>query len=102
MIGSLVLMLALGRLVIWTLQTSNLIKPVWKIHPLLADLGSCDFCLGFWVYLALEWIFKFNLLDPIYVPVVSEASTALAASFIVHLVRIGWQTNYSVLDMTGD
>jgi hypothetical protein len=102
MIGSLALMLVLGRLVIWTLQTSNLIKPVWKIHPLLNDLGGCDFCLGFWVYLGLDLIFKFNLLEPIYVPVVSEASTALAVSFIVHLVRVGWQTNYSVLDMTED
>lgn len=102
MIKSLIIMLALGRLIIWTLQTSKLFARVWKIHPLLADLGECDFCLGFWVYLALVPIFDFNLLDPVYIPMVTEASTALVASFCVHLVRVGWQTNYSILDMTGD
>lgn len=95
-------MLVLGRLVIWTAQTSTPTKRLWSLHPILAELGDCDFCLGFWVYFALAMILKVNLLDPYYVPFLAEALTALAASFGVHLARIGWTMQYGVLDLTED
>lgn len=103
MIFALVGMLVLGRLVIWTAQTSGPTERLWNLHPTLTSLGECDFCLGFWVYLALTLIFPFEQMwEPFYVPVASEVVTALAASFGVHLARIGWMMQYGVMDLTDD
>lgn len=95
-------MLVLGRLVIWAAQTSGPTKRIWDWKPILTELGECDFCLGFWVYLALAWIMDVNLLEPNYFPFVSEIVTAIAVSFGVHLARIGWTMQYGVLDLTED
>ena len=95
-------MLVLGRLVIWAAQTSGPMKRVWGWKPILTELGECDFCLGFWVYLVLAWIMNVNLLEPNYFPFVSEIVTAMAVSFGVHLARIGWTMQYGVIDLTED
>lgn len=94
--------LVLGRLVTWAFQTNGLTKRLWSLHPLLTELGECDFCLGFWVYLGLLFVIPVNLLDPYYVPVASEFVTAIAFSFGVHLARIGWSMKFGVLDLTDD
>lgn len=100
---ALIGMLVLGRLIIWTAQTSGPTVRLWKLHPTLTGLGECDFCLGFWVYLALSLIVPLDQLwEPIYFPVISEVTTALAASFGVHLARVGWTMKFGVLDLTDD
>ena len=93
-------MLVLGRLIIWTAQTSGPMKRVWGLNTFLTELGDCDFCLGFWVYLALAAIMKVNLLEPDYFPYISEIVTAVAFSFCVHIARIGWTMQYGVIDLT--
>jgi len=98
----LVAVLVLGRLVIWAFQTSGLTRRIWSLHPLLSELGECDFCLGFWVYLPLVYVAQINLLDPYYVPVVSEVVAAIGLSFGVHLARIGWSMKFGVMDLTDD
>lgn len=101
MIFALVGMLVLGRLVIWTAQTSGPTVKLWTLHPTLTALGECDFCLGFWVYLALAVVIPIEQMwEPLYFPVISEVVTALAASFGVHLARIGWTMKFGVLDLT--
>lgn len=98
----LVAVLALGCLVTWTLQTSGPTQRIWSLHPLLTELGECDFCIGVWVYLVLVAVTRVNLLDPFYYPVVSEVVTAIALSFGVHLARIGWSMKFGVMDLTDD
>lgn len=98
----LVAVLVLGRLIIWAIQTSGPTKRIWMLHPFLTELGECDFCLGFWVYLLLVVIVPVNILDPFYVPVASEIVTAIALSFGVHLARIGWSMKFGVMDLTDD
>lgn len=88
--------LVLGRLLVWTLQTSGPAKRVWALHPFLQELGECDFCLGCWLFPLMAWLFGINLLSPIYVPVVSEIVTGIATSFAVHLARLGWQSKFGV------
>jgi len=100
MIRWLAIYLVLGRLFIWAVQTSGPSKRIWRLHPLLTELGECDFCLGFWIYLALGWAMKINLLAPDYIPVLSEVGTAIVASFMVHLVRLGWVMKFGVMDIT--
>ncbi len=104
---SLIVFVAIGRLLVWTIQTST---PTLKIKELLAivlgeadfwdELWKCDFCLGFWVFLPLAFMFEINLLEPLYFSITSEAITALVTSFVVHLARVGWQTKwgYEVLE----
>ncbi|NIM22473.1 MAG: hypothetical protein GTN64_08695 [Candidatus Latescibacteria bacterium] len=98
----IVAVLVLGHLITWALQTSGPTERLWRLHPFLTDLGECDFCLGVWVFLALVSVARINLLDPYYFPVVSEVVTAIAASFGVHLARIGWSMKFGVLDLTED
>ena len=99
---NLIAVLVLGRLVTWAFQTSGPTKKIWSLHPLLAELGECDFCLGVWVYLVLVAVVRINLLDPFYYPFVSEVVTAIALSFGVHLARIGWSMKFGVMDLTDD
>lgn len=93
-------MLVLGRLTTWAVQTSGPTKRLWSLNPFLAELGECDFCIGFWVYLALGPIMGVNFLEPDYFPFVSEVVTAIAASFGVHLARIGWTMKFGIMDLT--
>jgi len=96
----IVTLAVMGRLLIWVLQTSGLTRWIWKLHPFLAELGECDFCVGCWVYAAMAYVFDFNLLDPIYVPVLSEVVTGIAVSLISHLAALGWKQRwgYEILE----
>ena len=89
----------LGRLTLWTIQTSVLLNPLFSKSAKLRELRACDFCLGFWVYMGLAFVFRLNLLDPIYVPVLSEALTGLAISFLAHLARLGWESKFSIVNL---
>ena len=89
---------AIGRLVIWLLQIAGPLEKLWQLHPKLRELRECDLCLGFWVYTALALWFRFNWLpDVMYIPVLSEALTGGAASFIMHLIRLGWSAKFGVI-----
>lgn len=89
----------LGRLMTWMLQTTPLLNPLFSKTATLLKLRSCDFCLGFWVFAGLAYVLGLNLLTPIYVPILSEAVTGLAVSFLVHLARLGWQTKFQVVNL---
>lgn len=101
MYGRLIVILTLGRLLVWLLQTSGLTKRIWQRHPILTELGECDLCLGCWVFTALAWTMKMNVFDPFYSAGISEVATGCALAFVVHLVRIGWQTRFGTLDLDG-
>lgn len=88
--------LVLGRLLVWTVQTSGPSRRIWALHPLLEELGDCDFCVGCWVFPLLALLLEVNLLAPVYVPAVSEIITGIATAFAVHLARLGWQSKFGV------
>lgn len=87
--------LAAGRLITWLLQVNGLLRPLWSLHPLLSELGSCDLCLGFWVYLALGLGLSQEVLGvwPWWAEIVILAALT---SFVAHLLRIGWQSKFGV------
>lgn len=91
--------LGFGRLAIYTIQVNGLIRPIFSLHSKLVELRDCDFCLGFWVFSLLAWAFGINLLDPVYIPGLSEVLSGLAASFAVHLIRIGWESQFGVIHL---
>ncbi len=90
------LYLGAGRLLVWVLQINGLMKPVWASHPLLKELSGCDLCLGFWVYLILGFFptlsFGFGWWWPVDLVIL-----ATTASFMAHLLRLGWGTRFGVV-----
>lgn len=96
----IVTMAVVGRLLVWTLQTSGPSRRIWKLHPLLAEFGECDFCVGCWVYSLLAWAFSINVLAPLYIPIFSEIATGIAFAFVAHLAALGWTAKwgYEVLE----
>lgn len=85
-----------GRLLVWTIQTNGLTKPLFDRHPKLTELRECDFCLGFWVFTPLAYAMGVNLMEPLYIPILSEILTGLIVSFAVHIARIGWTAKFGV------
>ncbi len=97
MLSETLLFMAIGRLAVWFLQTAGLLRKFWSLHSLLRELQECDLCLGVWVYAILAAIFRLNVLAEVgYVPVLSEALTGGAASFVMHLLRLGWNARFGV------
>ena len=90
----IVVMAVLGRLLVWTLQTSGPTRRLWKLNELLTEFGDCDFCMGCWVYSLMAWGFGINLIDPLYIPAFSEIATGIAFSFIAHLAALGWKSRW--------
>lgn len=83
--------LAIGRLIIWTIQNHGATKRLLGRLPpdhLIRELVECEFCLGFWVYLILRPID-----DP--VPMGNRITQAIADSLVNHLIGIGWRERFS-------
>ncbi len=95
----IILWLLFGRLAIWTIQTNGLTRPVFSLHAKLEELVECDLCLGFWVFSGLAWAMGINLIEPVYIPALSEIFSGLAASFAVHLARMGWHDKFSIIQL---
>ena len=62
-------------------------------------LGECDLCLGVWVCSALAIAFKITILSDVlpYVPVLSEIVAGCVASFVLHLLSLGWASKFEVI-----
>lgn len=91
----LIVFLTSGRLLIWTAQNLVPLKPLWKKHPLLTELNSCDFCLGTWVFLVLLALAKKDKLTLGLWPMWFEKPVlAVFSSFTMHLIRIGWNDRF--------
>ena len=88
-----ILLLAVGRLLIWLLQTASPIR--WLCRQVrLLSLLDCDLCLGFWVYLFLA------LFLPAFGPwpaLLNVVITAAFSTFVMHLLRLGWQAKFSTV-----
>jgi len=87
--------LLIGRLLIWLIQTNGLSKPIWKLHPTLAELGECDLCLGFWGFLGMAIIADNPMFGhwPRWFDCVVQAAIS---TFVVHLIRLGWHSKFGV------
>ena len=101
----LLVFLLVGRLTIYLLQKFpfqkvKLIGKYWKEGKLLAELFACDLCLGVWVFACLSFIFGIDFVKEIfgtYLVVFNQFMTGAIASFLVHLVRIGWTTKFGIV-----
>lgn len=96
--AALVLWLGAGRLLTWLLQVNGLTARIWSSHPVLSELAECDLCLGFWVFLALAPDDDLGFRPRLFNRVV----LAGAASLLMHLARIGWDTKFGVNYLGGE
>jgi len=94
-VSQFALHLLVGRLLIWLVQTNGLSKPIWDLHPTLAELGECDLCLGFWGFLAMAILTGKPMFDlwPSWFDYVVQAAIS---TFVVSLVRLGWHSKFGV------
>ena len=102
MILSFIVYASIGRLIIFILQKFPfhklpLIGGLFREGRFLQELISCDFCLGVWVFTILAYMMKIDLMSGWfdYRFFVTEFVTGAATSILVHLIRIGWQTEYT-------
>lgn len=97
----LLVYLLVGKLVIYAAQKFPFPKLFPKLFlegKFLERLFSCDFCLGFWVYFGLAFVFEMNLFaEYFYVLVICEALTGLVISFVMHLLSIGWNDKFGTI-----
>ncbi len=91
---NLITFFVIGRLLVWTLQTSGLTKKIWERSAFLTELAHCDFCTGCWVFPWLAVVFDINFMSPEYIPVFTEIVTGILASWAMHLARIGFMAQY--------
>ena len=99
MILSYIVYASIGRLIIFILQRFPLKKIPFLFNDgsFLQELFSCDLCLGVWVYTILAYIMQIDVLEGWfgYYPVINEFITGAITSMLVHLVRVGWQTEFT-------
>lgn len=90
-----VLYLGLGRLFIYLIQKAPY-KDFLPKTDFLTQLFSCDLCLGWWVYLALAFILNQHWFEQNigYLPIVSEIITCSVATFVMWLLRQGWDNQF--------
>lgn len=90
------LFLTVGRLFIWLLQTNGLVDPIWRLHKKLTELGDCDLCLGFWVFLFLGWIVGQPPIITQWPYLLALIAQAALSTLIVHLLRLGWWSKFGM------
>lgn len=97
-VSSFLALLLAGKLLTWFLMVSGPTRRLWRIHSLLRELGSCDLCLGFWVYLLLFAMEGSSFLGILPLSVETILLAAIS-SFGMHLFSLGWQAKYSQIVM---
>ena len=66
--------------------------------PFIKKLLSCGLCWGFWVYTLLSFLQGEILFwEYMYIPVISEMVTGGISSLLVHLVTLGWKTQFETI-----
>lgn len=97
----------LGKICIYMLQifpiTFSLSDKLDSLlhHEFFGKLVRCDLCLGVWVYAFWVALLKMYPAE-FYFPVVSEFVMGAAASFIMHLISLGWNSKFAVIQIGGD
>ena len=93
---------SIGRLIIFFLQKFPFQKVIFldklfEDGKFLSDLFSCELCLGVWVYTILAYIMQIDVMKGWfdYIPIVNEIITGAVTSFVVHLIVVGWRTEYT-------
>jgi len=100
---ALIAYFVIGKLLIWTLQTADPVKWLYRMSSFTTELFECDFCLGCWVYTAIGFIMDLNIFSPklswmgLNLHPIGIIVTAIGASFLMHLISLGWTTKFGTI-----
>lgn len=89
-----------GRLTVWLWQKTPFSDWLSRKSEFLSRLFECDLCFGFWVYTVLSIPFMINIFDGwFYMKIISEILTGMVTTFLVYLVKIGWDTTFRIFEV---
>jgi len=88
-----------GRLLIYTLQVFGPLQTIRTRYHSLDTLVSCDFCLGFWVYLFLSFVFNPQIEGLPQDLWVYPLLVALISAFLMHVFVQGWQAKFQIIHL---
>lgn len=93
--------LVIGRLLIYLWQQFPLPGFLENIKT-IDYLHHCDLCSGVWVYGVLSFVMAVDVLQALgfwYVPFISELVTGAVTSFVMHLLRLGWNARFQRIEV---
>ena len=100
--------LAIGKLVIYIVQTAGILEPVWKSlrileerargrfafwpadHFISEEFRECGWCIGCYIFPILCAYYRINVFDFFSNGIISYILTGFVSSFIIHLVSGGY------------
>jgi archaellum biogenesis protein FlaJ (TadC family) len=87
---------AIGKLLVWCVQTAGPFEPVWAFlesrWSKFEDMHECGWCVGAWVYTILAFLFQLDILDNLTYSVVGYIITGIVTSFLVQCISFGLQS----------
>lgn len=94
-VEQLLFYLAVGKILIYLFQH---FPPAEKLAQKLgqSEFYHCDLCLGVWAYFFWAALYQFSFVDTVSIGL-NYFVTGAIASFIVHLLSLGWQTKFQTL-----
>lgn len=102
MILKFLVVLAVGKLASFILRKFPLVTYIADKNKYTRELVACDLCFGVWIYTVLLWIAKINIVDFLYIPILSEFLSGAVASFLVWLFVIGWKETFGIFEVITD
>ena len=97
MLSGFFLVLVLGKISMYTIDKFPLTIKIKNRSQFLDELFSCDFCLGVWTYTVLFWLTGVWFENLLFIPILSPLLIGTFASFLVHLISLGWRTKFEVI-----
>ena len=97
-ISAFLLFCAVGKLLLYLFQKFPPAEKIFERWQTTKQLFECDLCLGVWVYGGLSWLLQIYVFSG-YIPVLSELITGAVCAFLMHLISLGWQTKYSIIEV---
>ena len=96
MLSTFVYLLVAG-FIIWFIQRQKIFEILF-FNDFLKELRKCGICLGFWVCLFLFFVFDIGLIQDynLYTSIVDALITSIISSYIIFLVKAGWESIYGV------
>ncbi len=96
MTGEFLLYLAVGKLLIWTLQKFG--RANFK-NGFVSRLVDCQFCLGVWVMTIMALLFQIKIMIDVfpYVPIMTEVIVGVFSSALLHFITLGWHEQFDVV-----
>jgi len=95
MSSSFIIFLFVGKLLIFLAKKfteSN------ELKGFIGRLFTCELCSGVWSFTILSLLLGENLFtDFFYVPLLSELITGGATSLMMHLLTLGWKSQFEVI-----